>query len=75
MPVCLGFAQTSQFWVPKAAPVIYCCLTITPKIQMLKTPVKSDYLMWFPWVRNAGVALLDGSGSKVTHAETVQVLV
>lgn len=27
--------------------------------------------MWFPWVRNAGVALLDGSGSKVTHAETV----
>ena len=42
---------------------------------MLKTPIKSDYLMWFPWVRNAGVALLDGSGSKATHAETVQVLV
>ena len=46
-----------------------------PKIQMLNTPINSDYLMQFPWIRNPGVALLDGSGSKFTHAETVQVLV
>lgn len=45
------------------------------KIQMLKTPINSEYLMQVPWVKNPGVALLDGSGSKVTRAETVQVLV
>lgn len=74
MPVWLGFAQTSQFWVSKSARFLWL-INNHSKIQMLKTPINSEYLMQFPWVKNPGVALLDGSGSQVTRAETVQVLV